>query len=222
MAFAGKVVVVTGASSGIGAATAEYLAKQNAILVLVGRNDEKLQKVVDSCLASTNDVLKIIADVCVEEDANRIIQEAISNFKKLDVLINSAGIIGSGTIETTTLEQYDRIMNVNVRALFRLTQLAVPHLIKTKGNIVNLSSVCGIRSFPNVLAYNMSKSAVDQFTNCIALELADKGVRVNSVCSSQCEFITVKFDLLSRLFFDVEGLSGSYRNGVAQERRDER
>lgn len=89
---------------------------------------------------------------------------------------------GSGTIETTTLDQYDRIMNVNVRALFRLTQLAVPHLIQTKGNIVNLSSVCGIRSFPNVLAYNMSKMAVDQFTNCIALELADKGVRVNSVC----------------------------------------
>lgn len=66
-------------------------------------------------------------------------------------------------------------MNVNVRSIFYLTQLAVPHLIQTKGNIVNLSSVCGIRSFPNVLAYNMSKSAVDQFTNCVALELADKG-----------------------------------------------
>lgn len=90
--------------------------------------------------------------------------------------------IGSGTIETTSLDQFDHIMNVNVRSLFRLTQLAVPHLIETKGNVVNLSSVCGIRSFPNVLAYNISKSAVDQFTNCVALELAPKGVRVNSVC----------------------------------------
>lgn len=187
MPFTGKVVIVTGASSGIGAATAEYLAKQNASLVLVGRNDDHLQKVVDSCKKSTENVLKILADVCNQDDCERIIRETKATFGKLNVLINSAGIIESGTIETTSFEQYDHIMDVNCRALFRLTQLAVPHLIETKGNIVNLSSVCGIRSFPNVLAYNMSKSAVDQFTNCVALELADRGVRVNSVCPGVIE-----------------------------------
>merc|ERR1711894_577559 len=86
-----------------------------------------------------------------------------------------------GNIENTTLEQYDRVMNVNVRSIYQLTMLATPELIKTKGNIVNVSSVNGIRAFPNVLAYNMSKSAVDQFTRCVALELAPKQVRVNSV-----------------------------------------
>lgn len=182
MSFAEKVVIITGASSGIGAATAEHLSGEKANLVLVGRNEENLQKVVDACKARSPNVLKIIADVCNEADARRIIQETIAAFAKINVLINNAGIIGSGTIETTTLEQYDRIMDVNCRAVFRLTQLATPHLIETKGNIVNLSSVCGIRSFPNVLAYNMSKSAIDQFTNSIALELAGKGVRVNSVC----------------------------------------
>lgn len=182
MSFTGKSVIITGASSGIGQATAEYLANQGASLVLVGRNEEQLQKVVDTCSKATENVLKIIADVCEADDAERIIRETVEKFAKIDVLINSAGVIGSGTIETTTLEQYDHIMNVNVRAIFRLTQLAVPYLIQTKGNIVNLSSVCGIRSFPNVLAYNMSKSAIDQFTNCVALELADRGVRVNSVC----------------------------------------
>lgn len=187
MPFTGKVVIVTGASSGIGAGTAELLAKQNASLVLIGRNDEQLQKVVDNCQKYTKSVLKVIADVCIEEDAQRIVSETIDKFSKLDVLINSAGIIGSGTIETTSLDQFDQIMDVNCRALFRLTQLAVPHLIETKGNIVNLSSVCGIRSFPNVLAYNMSKAAVDQFTNCVALELADKKVRVNSVCPGVIE-----------------------------------
>lgn len=182
MSFSEKVIVITGASSGIGKSTAEYLAKQDASLVLVGRNEEQLQNAVDLCLQSTQNVHKVIADICIEADAERIIQETIAKFGKLDVLINSAGIISSGTIETTTLDQYDRIMNVNVRALFRLTQLAVPHLIASKGNVVNLSSVCGLRSFPNVLAYNMSKSVVDQFTSCVALELADKGVRVNAVC----------------------------------------
>ncbi|CAI9618006.1 unnamed protein product [Staurois parvus] len=87
-----------------------------------------------------------------------------------------------GTVENTTLEDYDRVMNTNVRSLFYLSQLAVPHLIKTKGNIVNVSSVTGQRSFPGVLAYCVSKSAVDHMTRCVALELASKQVRVNAVC----------------------------------------
>lgn len=182
MSFENKVVIITGASSGIGASTADYLSKLNANLVLIGRNEENLQKVVDSCLQHTPKVLQIVADVTKEDDAKRIIDTAIAEYEKIDVLINSAGVIGSGSIENTSLDQYDDIMNVNCRAVFYLTHLAVPHLIASKGNIVNVSSVCGIRSFPHILGYAMSKSAVDQFTNCVALELADKGVRCNSVC----------------------------------------
>ena len=94
---------------------------------------------------------------------------------------NNAGILETGTIETTSLEQFDRVMDTNVRSIYHLTMLAVSHLIKTQGNIVNVSSVNGIRSFPGVLAYNISKASVDQFTRCVALELATKNVRVNSV-----------------------------------------
>lgn len=185
MSFQGKVVIVTGASSGIGAATAEILASKGAQLLITGRNLDNLEVVANACAAvhpEKQKPLAIYANVTDKDDAQRIIVRAIGKYGRLDVLINSAGIIESGTIETSTLEQYDRIMDTNVRAIFMLTQFAVPHLIKSKGNIVNLSSVCGIRAFPNVLAYNMSKSAVDQFTNCVALELAPKGVRVNSVC----------------------------------------
>lgn len=182
-AFVNKVVVITGASSGIGAGTAEYLATKGAWLVLVGRNVENLKSVSAKCLPTHGapEPLQIIADVTVEADAKRIIDETIRKFQKIDVLVNNAGILGRGSIETATLEQYDNIMNCNVRSIFHLTQLAVPHLIASKGNIVNVSSVNGMRSFPGVLAYNMSKAAVDQFTQCVALELADKGVRVNSV-----------------------------------------
>ena len=99
----------------------------------------------------------------------------------LDVLINAAGILKSGSIETTSLELWDEMININVRSVFHLMQLAVPYLEKSRGNIVNVSSVTGLRSFPNVLAYCVSKAAVDQLTRCVALELAAKGIRVNAV-----------------------------------------
>lgn len=181
--FVNKVVLITGASSGIGAGTAEYLATKGAWLVLVGRNEQNLKEVALKCTPTHGapEPLQIVADVTNEADAKRAIDATIAKFNKLNVLVNSAGILARGSIETSTLADYDNIMNVNVRSVFHLTQLAVPHLIATKGNIVNVSSVNGMRSFPGVLAYNMSKAAVDQFTQCVALELADRGVRVNSV-----------------------------------------
>lgn len=181
--FANKVVLITGASSGIGAGTAELLATKGAWLVLVGRNAQNLNDVAAKCTPTHGapPPLQIIADVSNEADAKRTIDTTIEKFNKLDVLVNSAGIIKRGTIEAATLADYDEVMSTNVRAIFHLTQLAVPHLKLTKGNIVNVSSVNGLRSFAGVLVYNMSKAALDQMTNCIALELADKGIRVNSV-----------------------------------------
>ncbi|XP_053604576.1 dihydroanticapsin 7-dehydrogenase-like [Plodia interpunctella] len=180
MNFAGKVVIVTGASSGIGAATAVFLSKLGAKLSLTGRNVENLKKVSQDCEKSTQ-THYIAADLTKEKDIENIVKSTIDKYGQLDVLVNNAGILETGSIENTSLAQYDRLMNTNVRSIYYLTMLAVPHLLKTKGNIVNVSSVNGIRSFPGVLAYNVSKSAVDQFTRCVALELAPKGVRVNCV-----------------------------------------
>ncbi|XP_055851540.1 3-oxoacyl-[acyl-carrier-protein] reductase FabG-like [Episyrphus balteatus] len=182
MEFESKVIIITGASSGIGAATAIRFAKLGGLLTLVGRNLEKLNETAAKCLGAKGEhPLVVKADITNEEDVRQIVEQTLSKYSRIDVLINNAGIIENGSIEDTSLEQYDRVMETNVRSLYQLTMLAVPHLIEKKGNIVNLSSVCGLRSFPGVLAYNMSKSAVDQFKKCVALELAPKGVRVNSV-----------------------------------------
>lgn len=181
MSFEGKVILITGASSGIGAACAEYFAKEGALLALVGRNAERSEKVVEKIKESgiETEPLVILADISVDSD--RIINETIGKYGRLDVLINNAAFSIPGTIENTRVEDYDSIFATNVRGTFLLTQLAVPHLIESKGNIINVSSVCGLRSFEGLLGYCMSKAALDQFTRCISLELAGKGVRVNSV-----------------------------------------
>jgi len=181
----GKVTLITRASSGIGAAAAVSFAGLGAKLVLSGRNEVNLQHVRDECVrllpAEAEQPLLVIADLYSEADVARLVDTTIKKFKCLDVLINNAGIYELGSIESTSLEQYDRVMNVNVRSVYQLTMLCVPHLIATGGNIVNVSSISGSCSFPADLAYSLSKAALDQMTSCIALELASKGVRVNSV-----------------------------------------
>ncbi|XP_033627673.1 3-oxoacyl-[acyl-carrier-protein] reductase FabG-like [Asterias rubens] len=181
MSLAGKVAIVTGASSGIGWATSVLFAKLGAKLSVAGRNESNLDKVAKLCQENGSETLVVVGDVTKEDDNKNLIEKTVQKFGKLDILVNCAGIISLGTIETTSMEAYDSMMNANVRAVFHLTSLAVPHLVKTKGNVVNVSSVNGLRAFPGVLAYCMSKAALDQFTKVTALELASQGVRVNSV-----------------------------------------
>nr|BAN20682.1 hypothetical protein [Riptortus pedestris] len=182
MNFAGKVVLITGASSGIGAETAVHFARLGADLVLAGRNAGALTKVVDACLEQGKRTpLAVTGNLEEDKHVKSLVKSTIERFKKLDVLVNNAGILEMGNIENTSLEQYDRIFDVNVRSVYNLTMQAVPHLTKTKGTIVNVSSICGVRSFPGVLAYCMSKATIEQFTRCVALELAPNQVRVNAV-----------------------------------------
>lgn len=179
--FDGRVALVTGASSGIGKATARRLAGAGAAVALVARSGDKLAELAAEIEGRGGRALAVTADLAVEADAERAVADTVGTLGGLDVLVNAAGIIGSGTIETTGLDAFDRMMNVNLRSLFYLTKLAVPHLVARKGAVVNVSSVTGTRAFPGVLAYCVSKAAVDQFTRCVALEMAAKGVRVNAV-----------------------------------------
>lgn len=177
-----KVVLITGASSGIGAATAIYFSKQSAKLSLVARNEINLKRIALYCNKSKGvQPLTITADVTNDADIERIINETMEHYGRIDVLINNAGIIQIGGIKNSNMEMYDEVMSTNLRAVYHITMKAVPHLIQSKGCIINISSTTSLKTNALTLAYNLSKAALDQFTKCTALELAGDGVRVNSV-----------------------------------------
>lgn len=179
--FQNKVAIVTGASSGIGRATALALGAEGAMVTVTARRPERLGALAKEIERAGGGALPLAGDVTDADFRSRVVDETVSRFGGLDHLVNSAGVIAFGTIENTALDAWQRMFALNVEAVFDLMRLSVPHLLERKGSIVNVSSVNGIRSFPGVLAYNSSKSALDQLTRCSALELAAKGVRVNSV-----------------------------------------
>ncbi len=155
-----------------------------AKLSLTGRDLNALQNTQKLCIESSNNKNNILltkCDLTNEEEAQQLVSSTVKHFGKLDILVNSAGVIEFGSIENTSLKQFDRVIDINLRTVYHLMMLSVKHLIETKGNVVNVSSVNGIRSFPNVLSYCISKSGIDQLTRCAAIELAPKQVRVNAV-----------------------------------------
>lgn len=181
MSFSGKSVIVTGATSGIGRATARAFAREGASVLLTGRDEEALAALAAAMREAGGRASTQTADVTADASPGAIVEAALTAFGGLDVLVNAAGAIATGTIETTSDEAWDAMMTLNARAPFRLMRAAAPHLAARKGAIVNVSSVNGLRSFGGVLAYCVSKAALDHLTRCAALELAPLGVRVNAV-----------------------------------------
>lgn len=117
----------------------------------------------------------------VTKDAQRIVDETVRHFGKLDVLVNNAAILALDEIDNLDLAVFDRIFDTNVRSVMQLTHLAIPHLEQTKGNIINISSVAGLKAIPQFISYSMSKAALDHFTRLVAVGLAPKRIRVNSI-----------------------------------------
>jgi len=177
----GKVALVTGVSSGIGKATALLFADEGASVALVARRENIVTEVRNTILGRNGKALVAAGDLTKTGDVEKIVKKTVEGFGGVDILVNAAGIIASGTIKDTKLSDWEYMFAINVTSVFYLTQLCVQHLVKRKGNIVNVSSVTGLRSFPGVLSYCSSKAAVDHMTRCLALELAPDGVRVNCI-----------------------------------------
>lgn len=179
--FDHKVAIVTGASSGIGRATATKLAARGARVAAVGRDEAALEHTLASCRHTKGEAVAVVSDLTTNDSAERIVDAALTRFGALDIVVNAAGIIAMGTTDATSDELWDRVMNLNVRAPFRLMRTAFPHLKARRGNVVNVSSVNGRRVFPNLAAYNTSKAALEHLTRTAAIDWASAGVRVNAV-----------------------------------------
>lgn len=179
MQFKDKVVIVTGATSGIGKAVAAHFLREGATVAGIARNEEALRAF--AAIAPAGQLIPFPTDLTSESERAHVAHRIIAQCGGVDILVHAAGVIAGGSIENTTLPNWEAMMNLNLNAVFHLTQLCLASLISRKGNIICISSVAGLRSFPDILAYSVSKAAVDQFTRCTALELAAKGVRVNSV-----------------------------------------
>lgn len=175
--FENKTVLVTGAGTGIGRAVAKRFADEGADVLILGRTEKTLKET-----ASSNEKISyIVADIEKDENIADVISELENTYGKLDILINNAGWAPVTPISEVKMDEYDKVFGINVRALVNLTINSIPLLKKSKGNIINMSSVICKNHLLNMSMYAGTKAAVEIFTQIWAKELAGDGVRVNAV-----------------------------------------
>ena len=185
MLLTNKTAIITGGGSGIGQACAWAFYQEGANVVLFGRREDKLKETAQE-LGSR--AMTVSGDMTRSGDLDRLVQETLSKFHRIDILVNNAGLFKGAPLHEISDEQYDEMMNINMRAVFQLTRRVLPVMMEQKGgNIIHISSILGIIAVPQVAAYNISKGALNQFSRSIAVEYGSYGIRSNSICPGLIE-----------------------------------
>ena len=177
-----KVVVVTGASSGIGKACAWHFAKNGSKVILAARSLEKLEIIYKEMISQGYEVLVVKSDVSIESDCKDLISKTITRFNKIDILINNAGISMRTTLEEMDLSVIKKVMDVNFYGTVFCTKYALPYLLKSKGSVVGVSSIAGYKGLPARTAYSASKFAIHGLLESLRLENLKKGLHVLIAC----------------------------------------
>ncbi len=182
MSLAGQTALVTGGSKGIGRAICLALAKEGANIIIAARNESEIKETIDRLKAMGSRALAIRADVQSEEDVRRLISTTIDKCGRLDILINNAGVAYKKRLEETTLEEYDKIIDTNLKGVFLCTKYAIPYIRESKnGKIINISSIGGLHGLPDFSVYCASKFGVNGITESIAAELEGE-IKVYAIC----------------------------------------
>ncbi len=203
-----KVALVTGGSTGIGAAVAKNLAEDGFKVLITGRNENTL---IESA-AQHDNIDWVISDVSKHADVTKTITHIKNTYKRLDVLVNNAGVATPIPFEQITLEHYDDIFNINVRGLIDMTLRSLPLLKESKGNIINIASIVADDPFPGFSIYSASKGAVITLTKGLAKEFAEYGIRVNAISPGPIE--TPLFNKMGLSEEEQEGMGESIKGLV--------
>ena len=181
MKLSGKVALVTGGSRGIGFATAKILSENGAIVIMTAKEQERLDKAVEKIPNSSG----IAADIKKSDEVKNVVSRIVKKFGKLDILVNNAGMFPKiKQLHEIDEDEWNEVLDVNLTGQFRFTKEAIPHLQKTSGSIINISSDAGIKAYQgfNADAYSASKAALILLTKCWALEYSRDKIRVNCIC----------------------------------------
>lgn len=187
MRLKNKVAIITGSASGIGRATALLFAQEGAKIIVADSNESGGAETISLIRKKNHEGIFLPTDVSKSTDAKNLAARALEQFGKIDVLVNAAGIGSFHSTEETAEAELDRVLDINLKSIFFCSQAIIPHMKKSGGSIINLSSITGIVGAPGMAAYTATKGAIITLTRTMALELAESQIRVNCLCPASID-----------------------------------